>query len=221
MTALQPEVVPIFATPFGFSAVPGAESFNPEVARILTERATPERADPVNRQAFTYRSRDDLIDWTDDPVRKATNGMLSAVLGVARTINDFTDERFASFRLQARAWYTIVRSDGCVPSGSYANAAWCAVYCVAAPPASQTRFDSGVLRLHESMRATMFADATTASTLMPYRPGHNTWRPVAGEVVVFPASLVHEVALLRSPGELILMFALARFVAPGQTGVPW
>lgn len=221
MTEFQPHVVPIFAMPFGMAVVPGAETFNPEVAALLSQRATPERADPANRQAFTYRSRDDLLEWTDEPVRKATTVMINAVLGVARTINEFTDERFASFRVQARAWYTIVRTDGCVPSGNYANAAWCSVYCVASPPESPTRFDSGVLRLHESMRSTMFADATTSSTLLPYRPGHNSWRPVPGEVVVFPASLTHEIALLRSPGELILMSALVRFVAPGQTGMPW
>ena len=65
MTAPKPHVVPIFATPFGMAAVPEAEALNPAVAALLAARATPERADPANRQAFTYRSRDDLLDWTD------------------------------------------------------------------------------------------------------------------------------------------------------------
>ena len=67
----------------------------------------------------------------------------------------------------------------------------------------------------------MFADATNSSLKVPYRPGHNTWRPQAGQLVVFPASLTREITLLRESGELVLMSALVRFVAPGQTGVPW
>lgn len=219
-TALQPHVVPIFATPFGVAEVPDAATLNPLVAAILAERATPARADPAHRQAFSYRSRDDLLEWTEEPVRRVAGGVVAAVLGVARSINDFSDAQFAAFRVQARAWYTIVRPDGCVPSQSYANAAWCAVYCVAAPPAGSARFDSGVVRLHESYRATMFTDATNSTSQLPYRPGHNTWRPVPGQVVVFPAAITHEIALLRGAGELVLLSALVRFVAPGQEGMP-
>jgi Putative 2OG-Fe(II) oxygenase len=132
-----------------------------------------------------------------------------------------SDAQFAALGLQARAWYTIVQADGCIPSGNYSNAAWCAVYCVAAPPPSPARFDSGVLRLHESFRATMFSDATNTVTQMPYQPGHSTWQPVPGQVAVFPAAITHEVALLRGQGELVLVTALLRFVAAGQTGMPW
>jgi len=220
MAALQPHVVPIFATPFGVAEVPGAEALNPAVAALLAERATPARADPTHQQAYSYRSRDDLLEWADEPVRQLAGAMVTAVLGVARSINDFSDEQFAAFRVQARAWYTIVRSDGCVPSHNHPNAAWSAIYCVAAPPAASARFDSGVVRLHESFRATMFTDATNSTPQLPYRPGHNTWRPVPGQVVVFPASVTHEIALLRGEGELMLMSAVVRFVAPGQTGMP-
>ena len=219
--ALQLQVIPIFATPFGVAVVPEADVLNPPVAALLAERATPERADPANHQPFTYRSRDDLLDWPDEPVRKLCDGMVAAVRSVARSINEFSDAQFASLQVQARAWFTLVGADGCVPSNNYPNATWCAIYCVAAPPASSTRFDSGVVRMHESFRPTMFTDATNSVPLLPYRPGHNTWRPVPGQVVVFPASVTHEIALLRAVGELVLMTALVRFVAPGQTGMPW
>ena len=84
MEALQPHVVPIFATPLGIAAVPDAAALNPGVATLLAERATPARADASRRQPFTFRSRDDLLDWTEEPVRKLTGGIMAAVLGVAR-----------------------------------------------------------------------------------------------------------------------------------------
>ena len=82
-----------------------------------------------------------------------------------------------------------------------------------------TRADSGVLRLYESRLGTMFADATNAAMRVPFTPGHYTWRPVPGQLAVFPAWLTHEIALLRAPGQLVLVTVRVRFVAPGQKGV--
>ncbi len=65
----------------------------------------------------------------------------------------------------------------------------------------------------------MFADATNAVMRMPFTPGHYSWRPVPGHMAVFPASLTHEIALLRSPGQLVLVTVRVRFVAPGQQGM--
>jgi hypothetical protein len=42
---------------------------------------------------------------------------------------------------------------------------------------------------------------------------------VAGEMVIFPASVTHEIALLRAGGELTLVTARIRFTAPGQRGL--
>lgn len=221
MTVFDPLVVPIFATPFGLATVPDAAELNSVVTTLFAERATAERADPASRPPTMFCSRDDLLQWTDEPVRRLAAGIIGASLAVVRSINEITDEQFAAFKLQARAWYSIVRPDGNVPSGSYANAAWCAVYCVGAPEPSPSRYDSGLLRLHESFHATMFSDATNTVLRAPFQSGHSTWRPVPGQLAVFPASVTHEIALLRGTGELVLVTALLRFVAPGQTGVPW
>ena len=221
MNTAPPLVVPIFATPFGVASLPDSAALNPVLAALFSERAAADRASPAGTRALSYRSRDDLFEWTDEPVRKLARGIVEAVVAVVRSINDFSDTQFAAFSIQTRAWYSIVRPDGCMPSTNYPNAAWCALYCVAAPPPATVRFDSGVLRLHESFRATMFSDATTTLTHMPYRPGHNTWLPVPGQLAVFPAAITHEIATVRAAGELVLVSALVRFVAPGQTGMPW
>ena len=123
-------------------------------------------------------------------------------------------------RLEARAWFTLVRPDGCVPSTSYPNTSWLAVYCVTAPEASKARVDSGVLRLHESRLLTMFQDPTQGGVRLPYRSGHCTWRPVPGEMAVFPAALTHEIALVRSSGMLTLISVRARFVGSGGAWMP-
>jgi hypothetical protein len=112
-----------------------------------------------------------------------------------------------------------VAPDGRVPAAIYPLTAWCGIYCVAAPPPSAMRSDSGVLRLYESRLGTMFADATNAAMQVPFTPGHYSWQPVPGQLAVFPGSLTHEIALVRSPGHLVLVTVRVRFVAPGQQGM--
>ena len=222
MSALQPHVVPIFATPFGVVPLPDIQPLNPSLVALFAGRATPDRAHPGGQRAYSFRSREDLFDWSEEPVRKLSLGMLEAVTAVARSISDLSDAQFAALRTQMRAWYTLIIPNGSVPATSYPNTSWCAIYCVAAPPPSVARYDSGTLRLHETSRATMFSDASNSVMRLPYTPGHSTWRPVPGQVAIFPASVIHEVAMLRvEQGSLLLVTALMRYFGAAQTGMPW
>ena len=221
MTAPAPRVLPLFATPFGVVAVPRAETLNPTLNEFILAHATEERRDPLDRSGeLAFLSRDDLFEWPDAPVRELAASILTGVRAVVASINHFSEAEFGALRAESRAWFTIVRFDGHVPPRNYPNASWCAVYCVAAPEPSTARFDSGVLRMHEARLGT-FSDATNCLTHIPYRPGHYTWRPVPGELAVFPASLTHEIALLRAVTPLVLVTARVRYVGPGQTGLPW
>jgi hypothetical protein len=222
MSVPAPQVVPLFAIPFGVVTVPEADVLNRELVPLFNARAATAAPDAVVRRTPTaFQGRDDLLDWPDAPVRALLGAMIGGVSAVAASINQISGEQFASLRVEARAWYSIVRPDGCLPSTQYPNTSWLAMYCAAAPAASPTRFDSGVLRLHESRLGTMFPDATNCDTVMPYRPGHSAWRPVPGQMAVFPAWITHEVALVRSVGDLVLVTARVRYVGPEQAGMRW
>ncbi len=221
MSRPAPHVVPLFATPFGVVSLPEAQTLNPALAALFAERASAAWRDPLATQgALTFRSRADLTDWPEEPVRQAIRAILAGVSSVAASINDLGAEQFVALRVQARAWFTIVRPDGCVPPASYPNTSWLAVYCVTAPEPSKTRFDSGVLRMHESRPGPMFQDATHSGIRVPYRPGHHTWRPVPGQMAVFPAAITHEIALLRAAGALVMVTVRVRFVASDQAWMP-
>ena len=217
MSALSPSVVPIFATPLGVVQLPEASSLNPDVATLLSARAAAD-GNGSHQLLPCYCSRDDLLDLTEAPIRKVSSEMLRGVLSVVAAVNEFSDAQLQSFTTQARGWFTIVRPNGHVPARNYPLTSWCGIYCVEAPQPSADRKDSGVLRLYESRLGTMFADATNSTMRIPYTPGHYAWRPVPGEIAVFPASVRHEIALVRSSGQLILMTVRVRFVGPGQEG---
>jgi hypothetical protein len=218
MSTTPPLVVPILAVPFGVVPLPDAEALNPALGELFAARM---RADGAaqKRSPLCYRSSDDLLDWPEDPVRRLAPAIFRGVKSVVSAVNELTPAQLDSFAVQARGWFSIVAQNGRVPAANYPLTAWCGIYCVAAPEVSATRADSGLLRLYESRLGTMFADATSAAMRMPYTPGHYGWRPVPGQMAVFPASLTHEIALVRSPGQLVLVTVRVRFVAPGQQGV--
>ncbi|MGC1522900.1 MAG: hypothetical protein WA803_15275 [Steroidobacteraceae bacterium] len=217
MSVAPPLVVPILATPFGVVLLPDAEAQNPALAALFAARMHADGR--TQHDPLCYRSSDDLLEWPEVPVRQLASAIFRGVNSVVGAVNDFTPAQLDSFAVQARGWFTVVALNGRVPAANYPLTAWCGVYCVAAPEPSATRADSGLLRLYESRLGSMFADATNATMRMPFTPGHYGWRPVPGQMAVFPASLTHEIALVRSPGPLVLVTVRVRFVAPGQQGV--
>jgi hypothetical protein len=220
VSALTPDVVPIFATPFGVVTLPEANALNAELQTLFLARSSDRWRDPQRpRSGHAFASRDDLTEWTEPSVRKLIDEMLQGVSSVAASISDLDDALFAA-RVQARAWFTIVGTDGCVPATSYPNTSWLGIYCVAAPPPAAARLDSGVLRMHESRLGTMFQDPASMAVRVPYRPGHYSWRPVAGQMAVFPAATTHEIALVRSSGPLVIVTARVRFADSAESWMP-
>ena len=222
MSALRPHVVPIFATPFGVVALPQALACNAALAQLFAARAARDEAGGGVPGRRVFVSHDDLLEWAEDPVRQTLREVLAGAAAVASSISELSGEELAALDIQARAWFTIVRPNGCVPAMSYPNASWLAVYCVTAPEPSPERMDSGVLRMHESRMESSFQDPVHQSNRAPYRRGHYTWRPLPGQMAVFPAALIHEIAMVRATGMLTLLTAGARFVgASGAWMPPW
>ena len=209
-------VMPILATPLGLATLPEAEPLNEELKALFRQRAATDTAAAPN--PLRYVSREDLLEWPDAPVRRLGQNLIGAVYSLVGNTSDLGEAQLRALKLEARAWFTVIRANGALPAANFPMTAWCAIYCVAAPAAVETRADSGVLRLYESRLSTTFQDATTAALRIPYSSSHYAWRPVAGQLLIFPGSLTHEVALLKADEELILVSARLRFVGPGQEG---
>jgi hypothetical protein len=216
MSAASLTVLPILATPLGVATLPESESLNHELKTLFATRAAADAS--AARNPLRYVSRDDLLEWPDASVRHLSQNLIGAVYSLIASISDIGEAQLRALRLEARAWFTMIRANGALPAANFPMTAWCAVYCIAAPPAVDARADSGVLRLYESRLGSSFQDATSAALRVPYSSSHYTWRPVAGQMVIFPASLTHEVALLRADQDLMLVTARLRFSGAGQQG---
>ena len=216
MNAVPLTVMPILATPLGVATLADAQELNPALAELFAQRAA---ADPAQtRNPLRYVSSDDLLEWPETPVRRLADGIAGAVYSLIGVVSDVSEAQLRACRLEARAWFTRVRSNGAIPAANHPLTAWCAIYCVAAPAPAQDRADSGVVRLYETRLGSTFQDATNSVLRIPFSASHYAWRPVAGQLVIFPASLTYEVALLRAAEELLLVTTRLRFVAPEQQG---
>jgi hypothetical protein len=218
VNAALPTVMPILATPLGLAAIPDAADFNGALCELLTQRAASGHG--LGRgDALRVCGTDDLLEWPDAPVRRLAGALAGAVYQFVVSVSEISEVQLRACKLEARAWFTLVRSNGRVPAANYPLTTWCAIYCVAAPPSVDERADSGIVRLYESRLGTSFQDATNASLRIPYAQSHYVWRPTAGHLLIFPGSLTHEVAPLRARGELLLVTARLRFVGSGQQGL--
>lgn len=216
MNAAAPTVMPILATPLAIATMPDSLQLNTALLALFAQRSTLKARSQQNPLIFS--SNDDLMEWPEPPVRRWAEQIIGAVYTVIGNVSDITETQLRSLKVETRAWFTVVHPDGSVPAASFPLTSWCAIYCVTAPPPDSDRADSGVVRFYESRLGSMFQDATNAVMRIPYSSSHYAWRPEAGQVVIFPASLTHEVALLRAAGDLVLITSRIRFIGPGQQG---
>jgi hypothetical protein len=217
MKAGAPSVLPILATPLGRITLEDPDAANAALIEHIAQRRAQDSARPPG--ALVYRTADDLFERPEAPVRELATEVLRGALSLIASINALTDAQFRALRIESRGWFTQVSQHGCIPAANYPLTAWFALYCISVPAASPQRPDSGAVRFYQSGFGTMLQDATNAQLRMPFLAGHYSWRPTAGEMVVFPATTLHEVALLHAPGELRFACARLRFVAPGQEGL--
>ena|SRR5580704_11263410 len=218
---LTVNLVPILATPFASVGVPQAAALNAALAGFLVERATPDRADPVFRpDPLCFRSREDLFESTDAPLLGLQQALLAGVCAAVMEANSYQPAEFGRLGVQARARFAIVRPNGAISAATAPLASWCAIYCIAAPPANPTRADSAVLRLYAVRGGMTFLDAANWSMRAPFASAHHIWRPVPGQMAVFPGSMLHELALNRGESDLVLVMLRARFAHPGPSSLP-
>lgn len=218
-------VVPIFASPFGAVSLSGAGELNAALVPLLSGRATEEFRDPaLPADSLCFRSREDVFEWQEPAAAQLRLRMLGGICDVVMAANLYTEAEFRGLGLQARARFTIVRPNGCIPPATAPMASWFALYCVEAPQVPPSQTNSGMLRFFATRNAQMFIDAANNRLRAPFDTSHQVWRPLPGHMAVFPAAMLHEVVLNRSDRNLVLVGARVRFARYDEAGLeipPW
>jgi uncharacterized protein (TIGR02466 family) len=192
------QVRPVFATPFGEVRLPACERLNRELEALFLQRETAEHRNPMPShvpQAETFESRFNLFRWPEPCVQELRNFMLNAVAQMVIETTSLKAEDLARLTFRNHTWFHISRYAGSFVAHNHPLASWSAVYCVRAGESNPQHPDSGVLRfLDVRQGANAYLDPANASLHRAFALTSLEFKLEAGQMVIFPSYVFHEVA---------------------------
>jgi uncharacterized protein (TIGR02466 family) len=192
------QVMPLFAAPVATRMLEDANSLNSELEALCLARETVEYRNPYPthmQQREVFESNFEMFRWPEPCVQTLRGFILESVMQVVAELNGYTPGDMTKLKLHNHTWFHISRHGGSFVAHNHPMASWSAVYCVRAGEQVPDRRDSGVLRfLDHRPGSNMFMDPGNVKLKVPYNFGHYSMRLSAGQLVLFPSYLVHEVA---------------------------
>jgi hypothetical protein len=192
------EVTPGFAVPFATSRLASCERLNRELEALFLLRETGEYRNPTPShipQAEMFESRFNLFRWPEACVQELRTFMLDSVARTVLETTTVTPAEFARLTMNNHTWYHLTRYAGSFVAHNHPLASWSAVYCVRPGEAPAEHPGSGLLRFLDTRAgAGSFQDAGNRSLRPPFATAPREVRLTAGEIVVFPSYVIHEVS---------------------------
>ncbi len=200
-------VTPMFAVPLGEARLASCERLNRELEALFLERENDAHRNPTPShipQAETFESRFNLFLWPEACVQELRSFMMDTI---ARTVIEATTLQpadVARLKFHNHTWFHISRYAGSFIAHNHPMASWSAVYCVRAGEAVPDHPDSGLLRFLDTRQgANAFADPATLPLHRAYALSPLEIRLAAGQIVVFPSYVFHEVTPYYGQGTRI------------------
>jgi len=189
-------VRPAFAVPFGHVKARECRDLNAQLERLFLSRETDEYRNPTPShiaQAELFESRFNLFTWPDACIQELRRFMLDAVIQTVLETTDIRPTDLKQWQFRNHTWFHITRYAGSFVAHNHPLASWSAVYCVrAGEPAGAS--DSGTLRFFDPRGgANAYADPSGHRMRATYALKPLEMQLAAGELVVFPSYLYHEV----------------------------
>lgn len=223
------QIAPGFAVPFVLCEHPDPAGLNERLRSLFLQReqAGERYANPqplVQRNEALWESNFQLFDWPDRPVSELRDYCWQQLYRAIGELNGYTREELLRLHIGAESWFHITRRGGYFALHNHPMASWSGVYCVAAGDDRSGIDDSGLLSFVSPMAAnTMYLDMAIARMGQPYAYGPRNFKLKAGQLVLFPSWVLHEVRPYFGDGERITVAFNARFrmvgVEPGKVPI--
>lgn len=199
---------PGFAVPiiFGHRADDG---LNAELRDLFVAREAegPRHANPnpyTQRNKQLFESNFDLFKWTEPCIQRLQQFCWDNLLRAVGAMNGYDAAFLQQLRIGADAWFHVTRRGGYFGIHNHPMASWSGVYCVSSGQHDADSADSGLLNfINPFVMNTMFVDAGNAQLADPYTMSSRSYRLEAGQLVLFPSWLLHEVKPFLGDGERI------------------
>ena len=189
----------VFASPIVHSSLADCAALN----RRLRELFLRWEQDPKARSSLptqvvkvaVYESSFDLFHKPDPEIQQLAQFCLQTLGFVISQMNSYSREEMAELRIFHHSWYHLTRHGGYTAQHNHPMASWSGVYCVDPGDSSPEHPNNGALRFLEARStASMYLDPGNAQMVSPFGFGDLAFNLQAGQLLLFPSYMSHEVA---------------------------
>lgn len=189
-----------FAIPLVETFLPDSGSLNAKLKALFLKRELEgdQYRNPVPTptiQVEIFESEFDLFAWPEPEIQMLRDFCFTNLAQAIATLNGYAQEQMRQLRIVSHTWFHITRNGGYISTHNHPMASWSGVYCVDPGEDVADRPDSGVLRFADPRAGgIMFMDPANAHLKAPFEFGSVNYKLQAGQLILFPSYLLHEVA---------------------------
>lgn len=194
------EINTAFASPILSTAFPAPAGLNSTLKNLFLAweqdktRARSSAPTPVVKVAV-YESDFSLFHSEEPAIQQLANFCLNAVGHVVSRLNGYSTDEMGSLRIYHHSWYHLTRKGGYTAQHNHPMASWSGVYCVDPGDQMPDMPNNGSLRFLDSRTtAGMYLDPGNSHMGSPFGFGELAYDLQAGQLLLFPSYLMHEVA---------------------------
>ncbi|MGE5626401.1 MAG: putative 2OG-Fe(II) oxygenase [Bacillota bacterium] len=193
-------ILSAFASPIVDISMPGHETLDARLRDLFLRW----EADPVRKRSSAptpvikvavYESDFSLFDNSEPEIQALAQFCLHNTGYVIQQLNGYSLEEMQGLRIFQHSWYHLTRHAGYTAQHNHPMASWSGVYCVDPGDPMPDKPNNGALRFLEARStASMYLDAGNAHWREPFGFGELAFNLRAGQLLLFPSYLMHEVA---------------------------
>lgn len=201
-------ISPAFAAPLIETRHPEPEKLNQALKTLFLHREGPDiepNPPTPTLKHNVFESEFNLFAWPDDCVQALKRFVVGSVVRAVQNLNGYSDAQMQQLRVSNHTWFHITRDGGYASVHNHPMAAWSSVYCVSPGDDDGARnSDNGVLRFLDARpSSSMYLDPGNMQMRRPFGHGSINYRLAAGQLIIFPSHLMHEVAPYHGKSERI------------------
>lgn len=214
-----PELVTMFAVPFGLSRHPDAARLNQQLKPVILDiEAGGKAANPrplTPRNTPTFESHFDFFRIANPAIQELKAFCWDQLLALIGRLNGYDLPTLHRLQIYNDCWFHVTRRGGFFGVHNHPNASWSGVYCVDPGQADPTKPENGLLSfINPTVSSAMHIDAGIAKMGMPFGPFCPRFRLEPGQLVMFPSWVLHEVTPFEGEGERITVAFNCWFTLP-------
>lgn len=216
------QLTTLFAVPLGATRVSDCSRLNSELTKVFLE-AEKDPGKYANKQRNSvaleevFESRFDLFSWQHPSIAELRELMMRNLYQFVASLSRMPNELAGRLQVRADSWFHITRSGGYFTAHNHPNASWSVVYCVAGGDDDGSRKENGVLRfLDYKASSSMFLDPANSALPEPFSVGNRVYKLAAGDLIIFPSYLLHEVSPYFGENPRITVAVNAWFIDPAN-----